>query len=577
MKKDYDHMRKTIDEIKGKVDIVDFVNSYLSLTKKGKNYSALCPFHSEDTPSFYVFPDTQTFHCFGCGTHGDVITFLEKYEQISFLDALKKIASIVGVKVDLSENEIPAEIKLNEEVSKIYTNNLLNFPDYHPVWQYLKKRNINRNVAEEFELGYALGSEVNKVIEEHYFEKDIAIKAGLIVNDKDFFYNRLIIPIRNNSGLLVGFSGRLVIDSSNAPKYLNTPENQYFKKSKILYMYYKTKRFIKENDFAIIVEGYFDLISMYKLGFKNIVAILGSSFTKDQAVDLLKSTNKIVTMFDMDDAGKKATISTIDTLYKTDFQIAVSKYPAKDPDELTKKHDKQYIAEILKNSYKFHEFVVDYYAEKYELTNDFALEQYLKDMSKWYTKLEKAGRLSYIESFVECISKKIGKDKQYVKKILEANRSYIDDAPVSENLSTTVDPFYVEKDIKYDIAKSYIYLWVKYPDYRVLLKETFNIDDFSEGIIREFIELSSENDSIGFLLENSSKELSDLIVEVWKIDYYFNPDRILASLKDGINYIKINREIEKLTKQLRDIEDPSEKTKITSQIIELYSKVKTIK
>jgi len=133
MKKDYDNMRKTIDEIKGKIDIVDFVNSYLSLTKKGKNYSALCPFHSEDTPSFYVFPDTQTFHCFGCGAHGDVITFLEKYEQISFLDALKKIASIVGVKVDLSENEIPAEIKLNEVVSKIYTNNLFNVPDYHPI------------------------------------------------------------------------------------------------------------------------------------------------------------------------------------------------------------------------------------------------------------------------------------------------------------------------------------------------------------------------------------------------------------------------------------------------------------
>ena len=122
-------------------------------------------------------------------------------------------------------------------------------------------------------------------------------------------------------------------------------------------------------------------------------------------------------MFDMDEAGKKATLTTIDALYKTDFQIAVSKYPAKDPDELTKKHDKQYIAEILKNSYKFYEFIVDYYTEKYDLTNDFALEQYLKDMSKWYTKLEKAGRLSYIESFVECISKKIGKDKQYVKKI----------------------------------------------------------------------------------------------------------------------------------------------------------------
>jgi len=577
MKKDYDHMRKTIDEIKSKVDIVDFVNFYLSLTKKGKNYSALCPFHSESTPSFYVFPDTQTFHCFGCGAHGDIITFLEKYEQISFLDALKKIASLAGVKIDLSSNEVPAEIMLNEEVSKLYTSNLLNLPNYHQVWQYLKKREINKNIAEEFELGYALGSEVNKVMEENFFEKDIAVKAGLIVNDNEFFYNRLIFPIRNNSGLLVGFSGRALTESSNIPKYLNTPKSNYFKKSKILYMYYKTRRYIKENDFAIIVEGYFDLISMYKLGFKNIVAILGSSFTKDQAVDLLKSTNKIILMFDMDEAGKKATMSTIKNLYTTDFQIAVSKYPAKDPDDLTKKHDKKYIAELLKNSYKFYEFIVDYYAEKYDLTNEFALEKYLKNMSVWYKKLEKAGKLSYIESFIECISKKIGKDLLYVKKILETNATFIEDISEKEDPFLRVDPSYVEKDIKYDIAKSYIYLWIKYPDYRIVLKETFNVEDFSEGIIKEFIELSLKNENIGFLLENSSKELSDLIVEVWKIDYYFNPDRILASLKDGINLIKINREIEQLKIQLREVEDPLEKTKITSQIIELYSKVKKIK
>ncbi|KUK83225.1 MAG: DNA primase, partial [Petrotoga mobilis] len=171
MGRNYDSLKKVIDEIKSKVDIVDFVNSYLSLSKSGKNYTALCPFHAEDTPSFYIFPETQTFHCFGCGAHGDVITFLEKYEQISFLDALRKIATYAGIELDITQKEEPVEITFNEEVSKLYTSNLLNLSSNHKVWQYLKKREINRDLVEEFELGFATGQEIQKVIEDNLFDK----------------------------------------------------------------------------------------------------------------------------------------------------------------------------------------------------------------------------------------------------------------------------------------------------------------------------------------------------------------------------------------------------------------------
>ncbi|WP_113074541.1 DNA primase [Petrotoga sp. 9PW.55.5.1] len=579
MDKNYDNVRKKIDEIKSKVDIVDFVNSYLSLSRKGKNYAALCPFHAEDTPSFYIFPETQTFHCFGCGAHGDVITFLEKYEQISFLEALKKIAQYAGVEIDLTKKEIPEEISLNEEVSKLYTENLLNLPSYHEVWKYLKNRKISKDLAKEFELGFATGSDVKKVLERELIDTTIAIKAGLIHNEgNEFFHNRLIIPIRDNDGLLVGFSGRIIKEEENIPKYLNTSENNYFKKSKILYMYYKNKKFIKENDFAILVEGYFDVISMYRLGFKNVVGILGSSFTKDHAVGLVKSTNKVVSMFDMDEAGKKATLSTIDILYPKDFQIAVSTYPAKDPDELTKKHDEKYIAELLKSSYKFYEFIVDYYSQKYDLNNDFALEKYLKDMAIWYRKFEKSGRISYLESFIEKIADKTKKSTIYVQKILE-RMSKVVNVNFSANNESNIKPkdsVYVEKDIKYDIVKSYLYLWVKHPQYREILQNYFHEEDFNYAVLEEFFSLIAQKQDIGFLLENSSEELSKLIVEVWKIEYYFNPDRILSSLKESIEREKIIKQIEELKEKLHQTTNLSEKTEITSQIVKLYSKLKVI-
>ncbi|WP_121957115.1 DNA primase [Petrotoga sp. 9PWA.NaAc.5.4] len=579
MKKDYDNIRKVIDEIKNKVDIVDFVNSYLSLNKKGKNYSALCPFHTEDTPSFYIFPDTQTFHCFGCGAHGDVITFLEKYEQISFLEALKKLGSYAGITVELNQNSVPDEILLNEEVSKLYTNTLLNLPSYSSVWKYLNKRGIDKDLVEEFELGFANGNEVKKVLEENMFDKQIAINNRLILEDKEFFYNRLIIPIRDNSGLLVGFSGRLINENENLPKYINSSENRFFKKSKILYMYYKTKKFIKENDFAIIVEGYFDVISLYKLGFKNTTAILGSSFTKDHALDILKSTNKIITMYDMDEAGKKATLSTIEALYSKDFQIAVAKYPAKDPDELVKKKDKSYIAEILKTSYKFHEFIVDYYAEKYDLSNDFGLEKFLQEMTIWYKKFENAGRLSYLNSFLEVVSEKTLKDKNYIQKIFERASNFINKEPLGLKKNDSFlanNQLSLEKGIRYDIAKSYLYLWIKYPQYQNILKDFFNEKDFQDSVIKEFLKLMEENNNLGFILENASPELSNLITEIWKIDYYFDPERILSSLKESIKRFRINRQIEELKNKLHMAEEPSEKTQIVSQIISLYSKLKTI-
>jgi DNA primase len=283
-------------------------------------------------------------------------------------------------------------------------------------------------------------------------------------------------------------------------------------------------------------------------------------------------------MFDMDEAGKKATLSAIDILYPKDFQIAVSTYPAKDPDELTKKYDEKYIAELLKSSYKFYEFIVDYYSQKYDLNNDFALEKYLKDMAIWYRKFEKSGRISYLESFIEKIADKTKKSAIYVQKILERMSKVVNVNFAANNESNIKpkDSVYVEKDIKYDIVKSYLYLWVKHPQYREILQNYFHEEGFNYTVLEEFFSLIAQKPDMGFLLENSSEELSKLLVEVWKIEYYFNPDRILSSLKESIEREKIIKQIEELKEKLHQTTNLSEKTEITSQIVKLYSKLKVI-
>src|SRR6056297_487043 len=329
----YTNFKEITQKIKDNTSSEDVLSSYINVKKAGKNYTALCPFHAEDTPSFYIFPETQTYHCFGCNAHGDVINFIKEYENMSFIEALKKAASIAGVKLDLDIKSKPKEIELNEVYSKITNENLLNLKRDHKVWKFLQKREISENTIREFELGYSSGKEVEKALDESMFEEKMAEDIGLFNNKREFFYNRLIIPIKDSNGQVVGFAGRAV-DEDTKPKYVNTKENRFFKKSKIMYLFDKSKKYIQENDMVIITEGFFDAIAMHNSGYKNTVAVLGSTLTKDHAFELMKKTNKVITMFDMDSAGEKATISAIETLFPKNFQIAVAKYEAKDPDDL---------------------------------------------------------------------------------------------------------------------------------------------------------------------------------------------------------------------------------------------------
>jgi DNA primase len=250
----------------------------------------------------------------------------------------------------------------------------------------------------------------------------------------------------------------------------------------------------------------------------------------------------------------------------------VANYDAKDPDELIKKTGKKNLAEVLKKSYKFHEYIIDVNKKHYDLENEFALEQYLKEMARWYKKFEISKRYEIMDSFITKISKDFLKDKELIEKILREHSKRLKESKVIIKQNTH-NPQNVEKQIRYDLGKSFIYLWLKYPEYREKIMEIAD-EEMPENPLREFILLLKEGKKLPEILEVSSEELSEIVSEIWKVDYSFNPERIMFELEKTFNKIRTNREIENLKKQLKKEEDFTKRADLTKKIIKLYSKIK---
>jgi DNA primase len=313
-----------IDDIKDKIDIVDLVSSYVTLQKSGRNFKALCPFHSEKTPSFFVFPEKSSWHCFGgCGIGGDIFSFVMKKEGLDFGAALKLLADRAGVKLEPKSKEQAKEqgldrlYEINESAAAYYHDILMNGRAGEPVRHYLNKRGIAKETTEEFLLGLSLESwdALSRHLAAHGWKASEMLRAGLVVakedgGHRDLFHNRLMIPIRNQAGRVAGFGAR-VLDSGQ-PKYLNSPQTPVFDKSGLLYGLDMARQAIKDADLAIIVEGYMDVIAAHQYGSKNVIAPMGTSLTSRQ-IDLIKKlTKNIALALDSDAAGEQATLRGLD-------------------------------------------------------------------------------------------------------------------------------------------------------------------------------------------------------------------------------------------------------------------------
>ncbi|SHE39334.1 DNA primase [Marinitoga hydrogenitolerans DSM 16785] len=567
--------KEIIDEINSRLNIKDIVGNYLSLKKTGKNYTALCPFHPEDTPSFFIFPSTNTFHCFGCGAHGDPISFIQKYEQLNFIDAVKKAAVLAGIDISqyIQRKELPIELQIFEEYHKKYKEILLNLPQSHPAWKYLINRGINKNYAERFGLGFSNGSLKSSILDDFDLPITLGNKLGIVREDgKEIFQNRIIIPINDDFGRVIAFAGRTI--KNETPKYLNSPENKFFQKSKILFLFDKSKNIIKREKYSILVEGYFDAISMHINGFENTVAILGSAFTQYHAKKLIKLSDKIITMFDMDEAGQNATLKSLDYLLSFGFQVAIAQYTTKDPDELIKKEGQNGILRTLENSKKFHEFIPEYFKDKYNLDDEFGIEQYLEKMAEWYLKFQRSKHAAILDTFIKRISLIILKPENNIKKAIDNilkykkyNKKVIPYASLEEPTISSREKRYNELD------KQLIWLWIKHKKYRKRIQEKLSSKDF-ETYGKEFLDFIENGYDLSEILENGSEELINLIKLTWNFDYDIEPERIFMSLIDSIEKFRKEEEVKKLRKMLNNTNDPKEKKEIMKKIFEILATLK---
>jgi DNA primase len=349
--------QEKIEEIKRRTDIVDVVGRYVQLKKLGRNYRGLCPFHSEKNPSFYVNPEKGIYYCFGCKKGGNAVNFLMEYEKIDFPDAIKRLAKNLGIEIDTTKGLRYKELyETNEQACHFFVQCLKRDIGRRGK-DYLTARGMQLDRLQDFRLGYAPASGgLTTFMRQKGFSVARLQQAGLLSTNRELFRDRLIFPIFNLSGRIIGFGGR-GIDDHIQPKYLNSPETPIFKKGEGLYGLYQSKEGIRSKGEVLLVEGYFDLLSVYQHGFENMCAPLGTSLTENQALLLSRFARKAIILFDGDLSGIKAALRAIGLLINAQVDVFVARLPDNtDPDDFINEHGAEALKQVIENAADFFHF-----------------------------------------------------------------------------------------------------------------------------------------------------------------------------------------------------------------------------
>lgn len=383
-------MLTPIEEIKSKLDIIEVISGYIKISKAGANFKAVCPFHSEKSPSLMISPARQIWHCFGCGEGGDIFKFVMKIEGVEFGDALRNLAQRAGVILKKEDPQIRTERGKLLEICRAATEHFQkNLTSNKEVQEYLKKRGLKDETIQEFKIGFSQDSwdSLLKFLMAKNFQAQDIEKAGLAIKSEksnigyfDRFRGRIMFPIANANGEIIGFGGRIFKskDGVEEAKYLNSPQTLIYDKSKVLYGFDKAKMDIRKNNFTILVEGYMDLIMCHQAGASNAVAVSGTAMTKDHLQILKRLSENLCFSFDMDNAGDMATKRAIDMALADDFNIKVITVPSgKDPADFILEHPDGWIDQV-KKSKNF----MDFYFDNIFSKNDPSTAQGKKDISK---------------------------------------------------------------------------------------------------------------------------------------------------------------------------------------------------
>jgi DNA primase len=383
--------KRVLEDIRARSNIVDVIGSYIHLQRSGSSFKCLCPFHKEKTPSFHVNPQRQIFHCFGCGAGGDVFAFLMQHENMDFMSAVRMLAERAGIRFEFEagarDNGVDKSTlyRLLAEVADVYHRGLLRSPAAAGARDYLKQRRLPDGIVAEFRIGYAPPQWA--VVLDWAQKKKYTVRqleaAGLVIKTDgpgatprhyDRFRNRLMFPIADEQGRVIGFSGRTLEKEGEGPKYVNSPETPLFRKSRVLYALDKARHAIVEGRRAIVCEGQIDVIRCHEAGFTSAVAAQGTAFTDEHARILRRYADEVVLVFDPDRAGQEAAVKAGRVFMQTELAVRVAALPTgEDPDLFILTHGKQAFTSLLDEARPVVDFQVDLLSSQHDISSEAGL------------------------------------------------------------------------------------------------------------------------------------------------------------------------------------------------------------
>ena len=594
-----------IEEVRQNNDIVDIISQYVHLTRKGRNYFGLCPFHSEKSPSFSVSPDRQIFHCFGCGVGGNVYTFLMKIEGITFKEALEQLAERANIQLPKLENnadtareELKAKVyKVNEFTAEFYHQNL-----YKPTSKigqaYVKKRKMNNETLEAYRIGFSgKFDELYKALKAQGFGEKEILESGLVnKNDNgtyiDRYRNRLMFPICDVRGKVIAFGGRRLDDSKikdpkfPQPKYINSPENVVYSKGRHLFGLNVAKKDSAKK--LVIVEGYIDVISLHQRGVTNVVGALGTALTEQQGWLLRKSTEQVILGFDADGAGQTAIARSMEILQKMGCDMRVLQIEgAKDPDEYIVKFGEGRFRLAMDNAISLVEFKVKNLKKDLNLENTGDKIKFLNEIAKILSKVENTmEREIYIEKIAQGYN--ISKEAIYAEvnkliynntkedKVLQSREI----KPVRENIKNTTE---IDEDLKRRENTIIAILLDSNANMFAKIKEQIKPEDFKDSVNRKiaeqlYKELEKEDCNINRLIDSFDEETQNHITMVMATDYEIdNIEKEVDDILQKYEKKKLDNRKQEILKQLEieeDVDKKKELGKELSNIIITLAKIK---
>ena len=566
-----------IEQIRKSANIIDIISSYIPLTQKGKNYFGVCPFHEDHSTSMSVSEEKQIYKCFSCGAAGNVFTFVSEYENVKFLEAVKIVADKCGIPFHGTiTKERPKVNKEEYEIMslalKFYQNNLQS-TEGKAAKEYLKKRALDETIIKEFDLGLALGGNVslNKLLLSKKYSTDTLIKLGL-VNEHDGYINdifkyRIMFPIHDLDGNVVGFTGR-IYENNDQAKYINSKESVIFKKGQILFNYHRAKSEIKRKKEVILVEGNMDAIRMYSSGIKNVLALMGTSLTKEQ-VSIIKSLRaNIILMFDNDNAGEIATYQNGTILEEAGLNPQIVRISGpKDPDEYIIKNGAHALMENIRSPISFLDFKLKYFKKDKDLSKVDDLANYIKEIIKDLKNLPD-------ELTRELTLKRISEDYDVSLDLLHSELAKLNVKKANESPPKKLAKM---KFSKYDKACQNI-LYFMMNDGKFVEKFKKELGYFDEKKYR-----SLANEIIYFYETNKNIELSSFISFISTKDYIVDDameiikgnkaiDLEMNAFEEFINVAKnemVKLEIKDLKNKIANSMDVSEELELAQKLLNL--------